>query len=111
MKELVKALKALSDETRLKIFRIILDNPDICVCDIMGTLKMSQTRISRNLATLKNAGLVDARRDGQWIHYSAVRGNAYCADLVKAVRNGVAPIAACVLCGRGKAGVDKNEKD
>lgn len=111
MKEFVRAIRALSDETRLKIFRIILDNPDICVCDITGTLKMLQTRISRNLATLKNAGLVDARRDGQWMHYSALGGNAFCADLVKAVKNGVTPVAVCALCGRVKTGEVKNEKD
>lgn len=81
MKELVKAFKALSDETRLKIYKLILDKPDICVCEIMSTLKMSQTRISRNLSTLKNAGLVEARRDGIWMHYTVSAGNTAAEEI------------------------------
>lgn len=111
MTELVGAFKALSDETRLKIYRIIMDNPDICVCDITGTLKMSQTRISRNLATLKNAGLVEARRDGQWMHYSAAKVTGCCSDIIKTVKNGMAPIGTCLLCGPGKVKADKHGKN
>jgi ArsR family transcriptional regulator len=85
MKQLVKAFKALSDETRLKIYKLILDKPDICVCEIIKTFKMTQTRISRNLATLKNAGLVEARREGIWMHYTASKDNAPAADIKAAV--------------------------
>jgi len=81
MKELVKAFKALSDETRLKIYKLVLDKPDICVCEIIKALKMSQTRISRNLSTLKNAGLVEARREGIWQHYTVSKDNVAAVDI------------------------------
>lgn len=86
MKQLVKAFKALSDETRLRIYALILNKPDICVCEVMAALKMSQTRISRNLATLKNAGLVEARRAGIWMHYSVSNENVSAADITAAVK-------------------------
>jgi ArsR family transcriptional regulator len=92
MNELVKAFKALSDETRIRIYKFIMENPDICVCDIMESLGMSQTRISRNLATLKNAGLVDSRRDGKWMHYSAVNQSRCCSDVMSTVKKWVMPV-------------------
>ena len=92
MKELVKAFKALSDETRLKIYKLILDKPDICVCDIIKTFGMTQTRISRNLATLKNAGLVEARRAGIWMHYTASKDNISAVDIKAAVNKHVKAI-------------------
>jgi ArsR family transcriptional regulator, arsenate/arsenite/antimonite-responsive transcriptional repressor len=98
MKALVKAFKALSDETRLRIFKLILDNPDICVCDIIGNLKMTQTRISRNLATLKNAGLVDARRDGIWMHYTAIKNISCCPDIITAVNKAVKAVKINLNC-------------
>jgi len=98
MKELVKAFKALSDETRLRIYKLILDNPDICVCEIETTLKMTQTRISRNLGTLKNAGLVDARRDGIWMHYTALKNEACCTDIISAVNKAIKTVKLNLGC-------------
>src|SRR5688500_15288266 len=43
---------------------------EICVCYLQGTLKTNQPKISRHLAYLRKAGLVDARREGKWVHYS-----------------------------------------
>lgn len=60
--------KALSDETRLRIFLLL--NEELCVCQIQLALAMSQTKISRHLNVLRNAGLVTARREGLWIYYS-----------------------------------------
>jgi ArsR family transcriptional regulator len=61
--------KALSDETRLRIY-LLLGNGELCVCQIQVALAMSQTKISRHLTVLRNAGLVISRRDGLWIYYS-----------------------------------------
>ena len=61
--------KALSDETRLRIY-LLLGEGEICVCQIQVALGMSQTKISRHLTVLRNAGLVFARRDGLWMYYS-----------------------------------------
>jgi DNA-binding transcriptional ArsR family regulator len=60
--------KALSDETRLRIYLLL--KHELCVCQIQVALGMSQTKISRHLTVLRNAGLVDARRDGLWMYYS-----------------------------------------
>ena len=61
--------KALSDETRLRIY-LLLGNGELCVCQIQVALALSQTKISRHLTVLRNAGLVVARREGLWMYYS-----------------------------------------
>jgi ArsR family transcriptional regulator len=61
--------KALSDETRLQIVTLLLDNDELCVCDFVGALGETQSKISRHLRYLYNAGLVKDRRQGLWIHY------------------------------------------
>jgi ArsR family transcriptional regulator len=60
--------KALSDQTRLRILGLLLTG-EVCVCHIHETLRISQPKASRHLAYLRTAGLVDARRDGLWMHY------------------------------------------
>jgi ArsR family transcriptional regulator len=62
-------MKSLSDETRLRIFNLLLER-ECCVCEVMQTLDISQSRASRNLGILQNAGLLKTRRDGLWVLYS-----------------------------------------
>lgn len=69
MQDLIKATKALSDETRLRMLRVLLEK-ECCVCEIMQALDISQSRASRNLGILQNAGFLKTRRDGLWIVYS-----------------------------------------
>ncbi len=69
MQDLIKAMKALSDETRLRILNLLLER-ECCVCEIMQALNISQTRASRNLGILEDAGFLEARRDGTWVLYS-----------------------------------------
>ena len=69
MEKLLDALKALSDETRLRILNLLYEK-ELCVCDIMETLQISQTKASRHLIYLKNAGLVKDRKYAQWVYYS-----------------------------------------
>jgi len=73
MKSLVKVLKALGDETRLRILKILQEREELCVCEIMQALNISQTRASRNLGILKDAGFVKDRRKGLWVYYSINR--------------------------------------
>lgn len=77
MINIVDVLKALSDETRLRIINLLYDEKELCVCDIMGTLQITQTKASRHLACLKNAGLVKDRKHAQWVYYSIVRDNDF----------------------------------
>lgn len=71
MENLSDVLKALSDETRLRILNIVYEK-ELCVCDIMETLKISQAKASRHLIYMKNAGLLKDRRSAQWVYYSIV---------------------------------------
>ena len=66
--QLETLLKALADGTRLRILGLLLTG-EVCVCHIHESLKISQPKASRHLAYLRATGLVDARKDGQWVHY------------------------------------------
>ena len=62
---------ALADRTRLRLLSLMAGG-EVCVCFFVEVLKQSQPKISRHLAYLRNAGLVEARRDGKWIHYRII---------------------------------------
>jgi ArsR family transcriptional regulator len=68
MKDMLKVFKALSDETRLRIIKL-LEHGELCVCDIVAAFDMSQPKVSFHLAALKSAGLVKDRKEGKWMHY------------------------------------------
>ncbi len=68
MKKTSKLFKALSDETRIRILKMLEARP-LCVCEIQYVLKGSQPNVSHHLKTLSEAGLVDFQRDGLWIVY------------------------------------------
>ena len=86
MRETIKAFKALSDETRLRILNLLLER-ECCVCEVMQALDISQTRASRNLAALYDAGFLKLRKHGFWSLYSIDRDDmSKClGDLVQAV--------------------------
>ncbi|OGO00442.1 MAG: hypothetical protein A2Y59_06260 [Chloroflexi bacterium RBG_13_52_14] len=90
MRDLVKAIKALSDETRLRILNLLLER-ECCVCEVMQALDISQTRASRNLSALYDAGFLKLRKDGLWSLYSidAEGMKPYFTNLVEAVRTGL----------------------
>ncbi|MFI5350544.1 MAG: ArsR/SmtB family transcription factor [Elusimicrobiota bacterium] len=64
-----RMFKAFADETRLRILHL-LARGELCVCDLVGTLRLPQPKVSRHLAYLRGAGLVRVRKDGLWKHYS-----------------------------------------
>src|SRR5215211_710392 len=65
---LATLFKALADPTRLRILGLLLTG-EVCVCHIHESLKIPQSKASRHLAYLRKAGLVEARREGLWMHY------------------------------------------
>ena len=69
MDTLSDTFKALSDETRLQIMTLLLERDELCVCDFVGSLGLTQSKVSRHLRYLYNAGLVQDRREGLWMHY------------------------------------------
>jgi len=88
MQDLIKALKALSDETRLRILNVLLEK-ECCVCEVMQALDISQSRASRNLGILQESGFLKTRRDGQWMVYSVdwQTANKHATSLVKLLRD------------------------
>lgn len=70
--ELEDVFKALADKTRLRILAL-LGNDEVCVCHMHDSLKLPQPTVSRHLAYLRKSGLVEARRDGVWMHYQLSR--------------------------------------
>ncbi len=73
MKELEKVFKALGQSTRLKI-AFLLNEQELCVCELEQILKISQSAISQHMRVLKAADLVNEQRKGQWVFYSLNRG-------------------------------------
>ena len=79
MKPAVEILSALAEPTRLAAMRLLRDGGEHCVCELMRELRASQSRMSRHMAVLKNAGLVVDRRDAQWVRYRLTPN--LCADV------------------------------
>jgi ArsR family transcriptional regulator len=80
MKATAQFFKALSDETRLRILAL-LTNGELCVCDLMAVLDLPQSTVSRHLAYLRHAGLVEDRRRGVWMYYRLAVPDAELHDL------------------------------
>ncbi len=68
MKELLKIFKALSDETRLKIVKFLLDG-EKCVCEIVKHVNKTQSTVSIQLTKLENLGIVASKREGKKVYY------------------------------------------
>jgi ArsR family transcriptional regulator len=90
MHELIKSTKALSDETRLRMINLLLQR-ECCVCEVMQVLDISQTRASRNLSMLYDAGFLKQRREGLWAYYSIDKTSLedYLSSLLEATEAGL----------------------
>jgi ArsR family transcriptional regulator len=69
---MARLFAALADRTRLRLLNL-MDGREVCVCYFVEILKQGQPKISRHLAYMRNAGIVSARREGKWMHYSIER--------------------------------------
>jgi ArsR family transcriptional regulator len=69
MKSQARFFKALADETRLQILWLLMGKEELCVCDIMTVLEITQSKASRHLRYLYNLSLVTDRREGLWMYY------------------------------------------
>ena len=87
MHKLIKTLKTLSDETRLRILNILLKR-ECCVCEVLQALDISESRASRNLRILYDAGFLRLRKDGLWSFYSIDKEDMpeYTREFVEAAR-------------------------
>lgn len=98
----LQTIGALNDETRLSILRFIDINGAVCVCDIESAFGMIQSRISRHLKILKEAGFLRVERKGRWAYYSIrspldtfrqdiLKEVSYLGMLVPEFKNGCTP--------------------
>jgi ArsR family transcriptional regulator len=75
LEQLTECYKAMADKTRLNILAL-LRHEELCVCELVEILQMTQPSISQHLRKLKQAKLVKERRNSQWIFYS-IDGEIY----------------------------------
>jgi len=83
MKEFIKVMKSLSEPNRVKIIKLLQER-DICVCELREALRMAQPTVSKHLKILEDAGLVKHKKDGLWVIYSLSDGknSPYAATLL-----------------------------
>ena len=91
MRQFEAALKAAADPTRTRILKL-LEERELCVCQIQAVLRLAPSTVSKHLALLKASGLVDDRRAGRWVHYSLADGghNPYAKGVLRVVRGALA---------------------
>ena len=65
--------RALSEETRLAMLVLLFEEEELCVCDFVAVLEITQSKASRHLRYMRNAGLLEDRREGVWVHYGLAR--------------------------------------
>ncbi|MBU1990093.1 metalloregulator ArsR/SmtB family transcription factor [bacterium] len=66
----LKSVSALNDETRVLLLRFLDEHGECCVCDMQSSFNMIQSRLSRHLKILKDAGFLRVNRKGTWAYYS-----------------------------------------
>jgi len=82
LKTFLKVMKALSDPNRVKIIKL-LQQKNMCVCELQGALGIAQPTVSKHLKTLEEAGLVDYQKDGLWVNYHLTDGTTpYAASVL-----------------------------
>jgi ArsR family transcriptional regulator, arsenate/arsenite/antimonite-responsive transcriptional repressor len=69
VRDAAQFFKVLADEARLKMLWLLFNHRELCVCDLMAALGITQSKASRHLATLRHADLVTDRKDGLWSYY------------------------------------------
>lgn len=70
MEIFLKSVAALNDETRILLLHFLDEHGETCVCDLQTSLDMIQSRLSRHLKILKDAGFLKVNRKGTWAYYS-----------------------------------------
>ncbi len=86
---IVDYMKLLADETRLRCLMLLLKEGELCVCELTYALGLSQPKISRHLATLREAEIVQSRREGLWVYYALHRDlPAWALDILDSTLQG-----------------------
>lgn len=88
MQQFLHISGALYDESRVKILAFLARYGELCVCDLQASLGMIQSRLSRHLKILKEAGFLSVRREGVWAHYGICEElPCFCKDALRAIES------------------------
>ena len=79
-RDVLDLIKALGDENRLRIF-MMLRHGELCVCQIIEMLELAQSTVSKHLLVLKQARLIESRKNGRWIYYRLADNDSSSASL------------------------------
>jgi ArsR family transcriptional regulator len=90
MQNLLRIFKALSEETRLRILKL-LEHGELCVCDLVAALDIVQPKVSFHLNALKGAGFIKDRKEGRWSHYRLDEADVFRRFLILSVLEKVEP--------------------
>lgn len=93
MSDIVTVFKALADETRLRVLKL-LSRGELCVCEIAAALDLEQPRLSFHLRILKKAGIVADRRQERWIVYRLNEADLFIRFLLLAIEERMPPMQA-----------------
>jgi ArsR family transcriptional regulator len=106
MRGLATLFKALSDETRLRMVGLVLTGGELCVCDFVDVLGITQSKASRHLRALVNAGLLADRREASWVYFRVAddlgAAQARLLEVLPAMLAGAAAPGLAVRLGRSK---------
>ena len=86
MEDFLRVVSALNDETRVKMLAFIDRHERVCVCDIENSFGMIQSRVSRHLKILKDAGFLSVEREGRWAYFSLAALDELRMDMLKNIR-------------------------
>jgi len=87
---LLPLFKGLADPVRLRVVHLLVQKGELCVCHLTDALALPQSTISRHLNTLKNAGLVEAERRGQWVYYRMQYANSPIDTIAELIKSSAA---------------------
>jgi len=100
MENIALIFQSLDEPIRLRILALLLEEDELCVCDLVAVLKLPQSTVSRHLSLLKNAGWLKDRREGLWTHYSVDR-------TLGAIQQFLVPVLRTYLPDTESAGCDR----
>ncbi len=112
--QVLPALKALGDGTRLKILDV-LSCGEVCACQVLESLSISQPTLSHHMKVLTACGLVSARRDATWMYYSfnkeKFREVFACLDALTSPKEGCVCLAGRENCGPRREKTEQNQRE
>jgi len=110
MREFLKVMKALSDENRVKILKL-LQQRSLCVCELQEALAIAQPTVSKHLKVLEKAGLVRHVKDGLWVNYEITDGvsSPYAASLLGSLRHWLSDTPEIAALAKRICSIDRNE--